>query len=588
MTPPIYKVLINDRDYTNWTYVNMIDFKDVTIEGLHPVEHKMFTNDVFSFDSVSKEMKILHSSIRVGKNIPGVLILKGNKTYGRGDNGKGKLLYKCIPDDRRLPTFLISYEMKNVGFSKVFLNHYVTFNFTEWKDKHPHGVISQLIGPVDILDNFYEYQLYCKSLNSSIQKFTKDTSKALKNHSHEAFIENISKRYPEIVDRTDKSMWKIFTIDPVNSLDFDDAFSICDVGDGIQQLSIYISNVTIWMDVLNLWDSFSRRISTIYLPDRKRPMLPTILSDCLCSLQSNHTRIAFVMDIFINRENTIVDIKYSNCKINVYKNYCYEEPTLLADSNYQRIFEVTKQLSRKYKYISNVRNSHEIVCYLMILMNYNSAKDLLLNKNGIFRSTIMRRDFVTPEDIPEDVSKFIKIWNSSAGQYIDASCLEDGQTISHDLLEMDAYVHITSPIRRLVDLLNIIQFQKNNNIITLSENATAFYNKWLNELEYINTTMRSIRKIQNDCNLLHICSTSPEIMDKVYIGYVFDKIVRNDGLFQYVVYLPEIKMASRVTFREDLDNYTLREYKLYLFHDEEKFKKKIRLQLHTDLAGPGM
>ena len=293
MTPPIYKVLINDREYTNWTYVNMIDFKDVPIEGLHPVEHKMFTNDVFSFDSASKELKILHSSIRVGKNIPGVLILKGNKTYGRGDNGKGKLLYKCIPDDRRLPTFLISYEMKNVGFSKVFSNHYVTFNFTEWKDKHPHGVISQLIGPVDILDNFYEYQLYCKSLNSSIQKFTKDTSKALKNHSHEAFIENISKRYPEIVDRTDKSMWKIFTIDPVNSLDFDDAFSICDAGDGIQQLSIYISNVTIWMDVLNLWDSFSRRISTIYLPDRKRPMLPTILSDCLCSLQSNHTRIAF-------------------------------------------------------------------------------------------------------------------------------------------------------------------------------------------------------------------------------------------------------------------------------------------------------
>jgi hypothetical protein len=28
-----------------------------------------------------------------------------------------------------------------------------------------------------------------------------------------------------------------------------------------------------------------------------------------------------------------------------------------------------------------------------------------------------------------------------------------------------------------------------------------------------------------------------------------------------------------------LDNYTERQYKLYLFHDEEKFKKKIRLQM---------
>jgi exoribonuclease R len=63
------------------------------------------------------------------------------------------------------------------------------------------------------------------------------------------------------------------------------------------------------MDVLNLWDSFSRRISTIYLPDKKRPMLPTILSDCLCSLQENVRRVAFVMDVFI-KENEIIDIKF--------------------------------------------------------------------------------------------------------------------------------------------------------------------------------------------------------------------------------------------------------------------------------------
>jgi len=576
MTHPVYKVHINDREYTEWTYINMTDLKDIKIETLNPVEKKLFTNDVFSFDSEKNELKILHSSVRVSKNIPGVLVLKGSKTYGRSENGK--LLYKCIPDDRRLPTFLIPYEMKNVGFSKVFINNYITFNFIEWKDKHPRGVISQTIGSVDVLDNFYEYQLYCKSLNASIQNFTKDTSKALKNHAHDAFIENVSKKHPEIVDRTDKSTWRIFTIDPPSSLDYDDAFSIRFLDNGIQQLSIYISNVTIWMDVLNLWDSFSRRISTIYLPDRKRPMLPTILSDCLCSLQSNHTRLAFVMDLFI-RGDDIIDIKYSNCKINVYKNYCYEEQSLLADKNYQDVFELTKTISKKYKYINNVRNSHEIVCYLMILMNYNTAKELMMKKNGIFRSTIMKRDFNPPDNLPEEVGKFIKIWNSSAGQYIDASCLEDGQTISHDLLEMDAYIHITSPIRRLVDLLNIIQFQNNSGIINLSENASLFYKKWLNELEYINTTMRSIRKIQNDCNLLNMCNATPEIMEKTYKGYVFDKIVRNDGLFQYVVYLPELKMASRVTFRENIENYSLCDYKLFLFLDEERFKKKIRLHL---------
>lgn len=572
----IYKVNINDREYTSWSFLTILDFKAIEFKEINPAEEKLFSNDIFSYNEQSKELKILHSSVRSSKNIPGVLLLKGNKTYGRNKNGK--LLYKCIPDDRRIPSFLVSYEMKKMGFSKVFTNQYVTFNFSEWKDKHPYGIISQLIGPVDLLDNFYEYQLYCKSLNASIQKFTKDASKALKNHTHDAFIENIRVKYPDIVDRTDNSIWQIITIDPPNSQDYDDAFSIRVLENGMQQLSIYISNVTIWMDVLNLWDSFSSRISTIYLPDRKRPMLPTILSDCLCSLQEKHTRLAFVMDLIIDGNN-IIDIKYLNCMIRVAKNYCYEEPRLLENENYQNMIELTRTLSKKYKYINNVRNSHDVVCYLMILMNYNVAKNLITHKNGIFRYTIMKREVSIPDSLPEDVAKFIKIWNSAAGQYVDLNCLEEGQTISHELLEMDAYVHITSPIRRLVDLLNIIQFQQNTGIIKLSENATIFYKKWIDEIEYINTTMRSIRKVQNDCNLLHMCSTCPEIMEKRYIGYVFDKIVRNDGLFQYVVYLPELRMASRVTFRENIDNYKLREYKLYLFHDEEKFKKKIRLQL---------
>ena len=574
----IYKVHINDRGYTSWSFHATTDFQEVELPSIIPADHKLLTNDVFSLDE-NEKLKLLHSSIRISDSIPGVLVLKSNKTYGRQNGTNGKLLYKCIPDDMRLPSFLVPYEIKHMGFSKVFTNLYVTFQFKDWTEKHPHAVLSQVIGSVDVLDNFYEYQLYCKSLNASIQKFTKDTSKALKTNSHDAFIQNISNKYPSIENRTDRTKWKIFSIDPEASLDYDDAFSIITLETGIQQLSVYISNVTIWMDVLNLWESFSRRISTIYLPDRKRPMLPTILSDCLCSLQSNHTRLAFVMDIFIDSVGDIVEIKYSNCTINVFKNFAYEEPELLANPEYLALMDTTKRLSQKYKYISNVRNSHEIVCYLMIMMNYHTAKEMLKSSNGIFRSTIMKRDISIPEHLPEDVTKFIKIWNSAAGQYIDASILAEGQTITHDMLEMDAYIHITSPIRRLVDLLNIIQFQQNSGIIQLSENSNKFYRKWLAELDYINTTMRSIRRVQNDCSLLHLCSTNPDVMSKTYEGYTFDKIIRNDGLYQFVVFLPELRLTSRLVLRENLNNFEKSHYKLYLFNDEEKFKKKIRLQL---------
>ena len=567
----LYKVNIHNREYTSWSFYDILNYQ-VNNLNIEPAKHKLFSNDVFKVDDIGN-IKIEHSSTRVIGSIPGVLVLKNNKTYGRQH---GRLLYKCVPDDMRLPCFLVPYEMNHVGFLKVFVNMYVTFSFAEWEDKHPHGILNQVIGSVDVLDNFYEYQLYCKSLNASIQKFTKDTSKVLKTKSHDAFIDNIIKKYESIEDRTNQSEWNIFTIDPQGSLDFDDAFSIKTDADGRHHLSIYIANVTIWMDVLNLWDSFSRRISTIYLPDRKRPMLPTILSYFLCSLQQNNTSIAFVMDIVIDKDE-IVSIKYKNCTICVSKNYIYEEESLLKNSHYNKLFDVTKSISKNFRYINNVKNSHDVVCYLMILMNYHCAKELIKNKNGIFRSTIMKKnDILIPDHVPDDVSKHIKIWNSASGQYIDGSVLE--VNTRHDILEMDAYIHITSPIRRLVDLLNIIKFQQNCNMIHLSENSEKFYNYWIGDLEYINLTMRAIRKVQCDCSLLDLCTNYPKTMEQIYIGYAFDKISRNDGLYQYMVYLPELRLASRITLRENMENYQKCNFKLYLFSDEENFKKKIRLQ----------
>ena len=564
-----YKIHVSDRNYSSWEVFETTQFQKIHLD-IDPSENKLFSNDVFTI-GLNNSVTIVHSSIRSGSPMPGVLVISGNKTYGRKN---GKLLYKCLPDDKRLPPFLIPYEIKHVGFSKVFVNLYVTFSFVDWSDKHPYGVLSNSIGPVDVLDNFYEYQLYCKSLNASIQKFQKDTTKALKTSAHDAFLNmNIRLKYPDIVDRTNEY---IFTIDPYRTVDYDDGFSINNLDNGIQQLSIYISNVTIWMDVLNLWDSFSRRISTIYLPDKKRPMLPTILSDCLCSLQENVIRIAFVMDVFI-KEDEIVDIKYENCYIKVSKNYCYEEPALLNDAKYNLLLNTTMGLSKKIKYINHVRNSHEMVSYLMILMNYQCATRLIHHNTGIFRSTIMKKPSVDiPETVPEDVGKFIKIWNSACGQYIDGSEL---QSTRHEMLDMDAYVHITSPIRRLVDLLNMIKFQQVTGLIKLSENTEQFYNKWLGDLDYINVTMRSIRKIQCDCTLLDLCSNDPDVMEKEYNGYLFDKISRNDGLYQFIVFLPELKLSTRITLRENLENFESKKFKMFLFHNEENFKRKIRLQL---------
>ena len=146
-----YKVIINNGNY--------IFLGKENIELYNPsFSNKLFNDDIINYDKETNTvLNIIHSPIRLCQYIPGVIVLKNNKTYGRV-SVKGKLLYKCIPDDNRLPHFLIPYEMKHIGFSKVFINIYITFQFKEWNvdDKYPIGIITQNIGSVDVLDNFYE------------------------------------------------------------------------------------------------------------------------------------------------------------------------------------------------------------------------------------------------------------------------------------------------------------------------------------------------------------------------------------------------------------------------------------------------
>ena len=171
-----YKIIVADRNYNKWTIEGEKE-KEKEID-LEPSALKLFSNDIFDINKETNEINIIHSSVRSANNIPAVLILDGNKTYGRNPNNN-KLLYKCVPDDVELPPFLVPYEIKHMGFSKVFVNQYVTIQFVNWDNKHPLGVLTNAIGPVDVPENFYEYQLFCKNLNISLTKFNKAVNKSL-------------------------------------------------------------------------------------------------------------------------------------------------------------------------------------------------------------------------------------------------------------------------------------------------------------------------------------------------------------------------------------------------------------------------
>jgi hypothetical protein len=120
----------------------------------------------------------------------------------------------------------------------------------------------------------------------------------------------------------------------------------------------------------------------------------------------------------------------------------------------------------------------------------------------------------------------------------------------------------------------------NEGLVAMSGDMRGFYERWTSDdsLAYINQSMRSIRKVQNDCALLSMCVTRPEVMEKVYAGFVFEAMERNDGLWWYIVYVPELKLSSKFIHYVKMDLYSEHEFKIYLFEDKDALKKKIRME----------
>jgi exoribonuclease R len=164
------------------------------------------------------------------------------------------------------------------------------------------------------------------------------------------------------------------------------------------------------------------------------------------------------------------------------------------------------------------------------------------------------------ETLSDDVKRVISSWSNMSGKYIPYSNVIS--SMKHELLKIDNYVHITSPIRRLVDLLNEMMFSKELLGVTMSSDAELFLAKWMNELDYINKTMRSIRKVQSDCELFYRCENDPSMLGEKHIGVFFDKIEKGDGSFTYMVYIEKFKLLTRIRTRVEVREREKREIEL--------------------------
>jgi len=151
----------------------------------------------------------------------------------------------------------------------------------------------------------------------------------------------------------------IFTIDPVDARDFDDALSV-DFIEGQMQLGVHIADVSAyvaWGSSIDL--DARRRATSVYLPDRVLPMLPPQLSDDLCSLKPGVERLAFTCDMLIRSDGTVQSYELYPSLIRSCARLSYDEvqaffdddtssaPIIQSDAELQNRLHVLDRLAKK-------------------------------------------------------------------------------------------------------------------------------------------------------------------------------------------------------------------------------------------------
>jgi exoribonuclease R len=524
--------------------------------------------------------------------IAGILIVEGNRTYGKIKN---KYFYKCVLCNG--DSILVSYAIKNIGLQKHFKNMYVLVHLTQVKhNNHIVGTLVDTIGDVDILSNFYKYNLHAKDLYSNGMSDFKKSAKVAWGYgignNHNKIITDLFWKCG--VDRTQG--YNVISIDPKGSKDIDDAFSVqsqSKIGDhsknvqskiGEDVISIYIANVPLCLEHLDLWKYLTDQVSTIYLPNGNLSMLPGILSNDFCSLLEHYPRTTLVCDITVQDGSEIVNVEFSTCVIGVENNYNYDEidSKKITDSTYNKVQSLVSGLNQKYKFANTTTadpggelDSHQVIEWLMVAMNYFAAKTLAEKQCGIFRgiNTSEVREVIPEFEGIKSVQNLYRGLQTQGGKY-------STTPQKHDFLGLDAYCHITSPIRRLPDLLNSLKLQHVLGLISFKDETLTIYDKWITQLEIVNDQMKKIKKVQIEARLLELCVNSPGIASKEFKGYICGGEFRGKRIV-YTVYLPDIQLLGIWKTLAD-STYKIGDsgrFKIYHFKNKTNFKQKVVLDL---------
>ena len=249
----------------------------------------------------------------------------------------------------------------------------VVVKLTAWDDPHsnPCGKVIERLGypnapGVDMLTIIRSYNLP--------QRFSAE----IMNQAEKAAGVDTTEEQQRRIDLTSEC---IYTIDPSDAKDHDDAISISKTERGYR-LGVHIADVSFYVPEGSALDIEAlKRGNSVYLPGMVIPMFPEVLSNDVCSLRPNRKRLAQSVIIDFDRQGKVLGWQIMDTVIRSHAKLPYEE--------IQEFFNSQTVTSRIKRVADSLRLARELATALIKRRAINGSLDfdlpeakIILNQQG--------------------------------------------------------------------------------------------------------------------------------------------------------------------------------------------------------------
>ncbi len=250
-------------------------------------------------------------------------------------HGKGNRS-TIAPEDSRLP---LHFQLTDV-LPDAQTGDVVVAEFLDWAEPQlfPLAAMTEILGRdntpgVDILKIIHRYGLPLEFPTEVIEEA-------------EGISEIVSG--DEIDRREDWRERDVFTIDPEDAKDFDDAICVTEKGDGGWELAVHIADVSHYVKSGSALDQEARkRGNSVYLADRVIPMLPEELSNGICSLKPNVERLTHAAILDFDQSGRQVGARFASAVIRSQHRFSYEEAFALMMRDEKEIAVLEEEDERR-------------------------------------------------------------------------------------------------------------------------------------------------------------------------------------------------------------------------------------------------